>query len=104
MGYASDTHIDFPNGIRCRCVWAGGQCSARATQEDGLCDWCGTRRPEDLKDNPNAMWDPVNGEYLGLGGRGYDHVDPDLRPDACWMPGSRRTFVPATRWDPAPPS
>ena len=76
--------------IRCRCVWAGRHCSHPATQEDGLCDWCGVRTPEQLKGNPNAMWSPLNGEFLGLGGHGYDHVDPSRTPDACWMDNSGR--------------
>lgn len=86
-------------GLTCRCVWGGKRCSHHATQEDGLCDWCGTRRLEDLLGNPNASIDPLTGEVTGLGGRGYDHIagvggiDPDLRPDACWMPGSGRVLA-----------
>lgn len=80
-------------GVRCRCVWAGAQCSHDATQEDGLCDWCGVRRVEDLAGNPNAMFDLETGELLALGGGGYDHIDPARRPDACWMPDSGRTFA-----------
>lgn len=79
--------------MRCRCHWDGEQCPNDATQEDGLCDWCGTRRVEDLRDNPKAMFSPISGEYLGLGGGGERHVNPDLRPDACWMPNSERTLI-----------
>lgn len=79
--------------MTCRCVWNGARCTMPATQEDGLCDWCGVRRAEDLRMNPNAMFDPISGDYLGLGGRGYPHVDPDVSPDACWMPNSGRTFA-----------
>ena len=78
---------------RCRCLWADVHCSKDATQEDGLCDWCGSRRPEQLRDNPNAMFHPTTDEFLGLGGAGEDHVNPDLRPDACWMPNSGRTLL-----------
>lgn len=77
---------------RCRCVWAEARCPNDATQEDGLCDWCGKRRVEDMRGNPNAMYDPTTGEYLGLGGRGETHVNPTRTPDACWMPSSGRTL------------
>src|SRR5262245_36395133 len=69
--------------VRCRCVW-GERCPNTATQEDGLCDWCGERRPEDLVGNPNALISP-DGEFMGLGGRGESHVDTSRTPDACWM-------------------
>jgi hypothetical protein len=74
--------------VRCRCVWVDARCPNPATQEDGLCDWCGTRRPEQLRDNPNAIFDLTTGEYLALGGGPETHVDPNRSPDACWMPGS----------------
>ena len=85
--------------VRCRCVWQGVHCPRPATQEDGLCDWCGPRRPEDMRNNPLAMWGPA-GEYLGLGGGGpnpYEHqagqagIPAEVRPTACWMesPASR---------------
>lgn len=78
--------------IQCRCVW-GERCPNPATQEDGLCDWCGVRSPEQLHANPKALWDPVNGKFLGLGGGGELHVDPTRTPDACWMPNSDRTLA-----------
>lgn len=79
--------------MQCRCVWAGIRCLSMATQEDGLCDWCSVRRPEDLEQNPNLLRDPGTGEVLGLGGGGEVHVDPSRTPDACWMPGSERTLA-----------
>ena len=87
--------IDARPRLQCRCVWEGERCPKEATREDGLCDWCGTRRGEDLRDNPNAIWGP-DGEYLGLGGAGEAHtavgIHRDSHPDACWMPGSGRTL------------
>lgn len=83
--------------VLCRCVWRGVPCAKMATQEDGLCDWCGVRRPDDMRNNPFAMWSP-DGEYLGLGGgatTGYNHqagwgpIPSDVRPTACWMEASR---------------
>ncbi len=84
--------------LTCRCTWHGVRCPRPASQEDGLCDWCGTRRPEDLRGNPKALWDPTTGESLGLGGGWgpdddppYEHqagtagISPDVRPTACWM-------------------
>lgn len=79
--------------IRCRCIWADKRCSHLATQEDGLCDWCGTRRPEQLRGNPNALIEPQTGKFLGLGGANYDHIDSTRRPDACWMDNSGRTYA-----------
>lgn len=79
--------------MRCRCVWADVRCPNAATQEDGLCDWCGIRRLEDLANNPNVLRHAVTGEVLGLGGGGEAHVDPTLTPDACWMPDSGRTLA-----------
>lgn len=78
--------------IQCRCRWAGVRCPNPATQEDGLCDWCGTRSPEQLAANPAAMFHAVTGELLGLGGSGQAHIDSTRRPDACWMPNSGRTL------------
>lgn len=83
----------------CRCLWADVHCPNRATQEDGLCDWCGTRREDDLRANPNAMWSPITGEYLGLGGASEAHqsgvgpIPDEHRPTACWMPGSGRELT-----------
>jgi hypothetical protein len=79
--------------ILCRCVWHDIVCEKRATQEDGLCDWCGVRRPEDMCDNPYALWG-TNGKYLGLAGgtiTGYNHqagwgpIPDSVRPTACWL-------------------
>lgn len=83
---------DVP-AFRCRCCWADKRCPNPATQEDQLCDWCGTRNPEQLRGNPKAMFSPLDGSFLGLGGGGESHVDPERRPDACWMPGSGRVFA-----------
>ncbi len=92
---ADPTPSPTPEGtqIACRCIWHGVQCRAAATQEDGLCDWCGVRRPEDLRDSPNAIWSST-GEYLGLADgtvTGYNHqagwgdIPDNVRPTACWM-------------------
>jgi hypothetical protein len=87
--------------IRCRCIWQNVRCEKGATQEDGLCDWCGTRRPEDLRDNPFAMFDQ-EGAFLGLAGgtvtgynhqAGWDGIPDDVRPTACWFPDSGRLFT-----------
>ena len=87
------TGFDVRVVMRCQCVWHGVPCAKEATQEDGLCDWCGVRRPEDMRDNPFANWSPT-GEFLGLGGgtvTGYNHqagwpgIPADVRPTACWM-------------------
>jgi len=91
MGSSSER---VPTVVRCRCVWHGVQCDKEATQEDGLCDWCGSRRPEQLRESENAIIDPITGEYLGLAGgtvTGYNHqagwgpIPDDVRPSACWM-------------------
>lgn len=81
------------SAFQCRCVWADVRCPNEATQEDGLCDWCGDRRPEDLHNSRNAMFDPLTGEFTGLGGGGEAHVDPERTPDACWMPESGRVLA-----------
>lgn len=79
--------------FQCRCVWHGVRCEKDSTQEDGLCDWCGVRRPEDMEGNPFANFN-ADGEYTSLSGgtvTGYNHqagwgVIPDsVRPTACWM-------------------
>lgn len=80
----------FIDRFQCVCVWNGERCPNAATQEDALCDWCGTRRAEDLRDNPKAIFDPHTNEFLGLGGAGELHVDPTRTPDACWMLNSGR--------------
>lgn len=78
--------------IICRCIWHGVRCEKEATQEDGLCDWCGVRTPEDMRDNPFAIWH--DGQFQGLGGgsvTGYNHqagwgpIPEGVRPTACWM-------------------
>ena len=74
--------------MQCRCVWNDERCPNDATQEDQLCDWCGTRRPEELRKNPKAIFDLAGEHFLGLSGGGEAHVDPARTPDACWMPGS----------------
>jgi hypothetical protein len=73
--------------MKCACVWHDVRCPNDATQEDQLCDWCGKRRPEDVRNNPKAMFSP-DGEYLGLGGAGEAHTNTAYTPDACWMPNS----------------
>ena len=79
--------------VRCACVWHGVRCAKEATQEDGLCDWCGQRRPDDLRNNPFAIF-AADGKYLGLGGgtvtgynhqAGWDGIPDTVRPTACWM-------------------
>jgi len=57
-----------------------------------MCDWCGTRRPEDMADNPK--YDPVS-DTLGGAGELHDSFDPDVRPPACWYPNSGRTLADA---------
>lgn len=81
----------------CRCIWNGRRCTHDATQEDGLCDWCGERREGDIQpDSPGAMFGP-DGEYLGLGGAPYqDHDSPNALPGgpyACWYENSGRTLA-----------
>lgn len=77
---------------RCRCVWAGKRCPNDASQEDGLCDWCGDRTADQQERSPLAIRHPVTGEVLGLAGGSQAHVDSTRRPDACWMPDSGRTL------------
>lgn len=79
--------------LRCACVWLAARCPNDATQEDGLCDWCGTRRPEDMRTNPKAMHDPETGDFMALGGAGELHSNTKHTPDACWMPNSGRRVV-----------
>lgn len=81
--------------LRCHCVWLDERCPNPATQEDGLCDWCGERRPDQLQSNPKALLDPLTGDFMALGGAGEAHVNPTVSPDACWMPNSGRTIAPA---------
>lgn len=84
---------DAEFAVACLCVWFGVPCAKPATQEDGYCDWCGTRRAEDMRGNPFAIWSPDD-EYLGLGGgtvtgynhqAGWDGIPESVRPTACWM-------------------
>jgi hypothetical protein len=86
----------------CICVWHGVRCEKPATQEDRLCDWCGVRRPEDMRGNEFAEFS-ADGQYLGLNGgtiTGYNHqagwgpIPAEVRPTACWMPDSGRELVP----------
>jgi len=74
---------------QCRCVWNGSRCPNKVTQEDGLCDWCGTRRAEDMADN--QKWDERS-QTLG-GGELHDSFDPSVRPPACWYPDSGRILA-----------
>lgn len=98
LGVPLDTQEDWDRTwrpilrIQCRCVWDSGRCSNDATKEDGLCNWCGVRTAEDVKDDPNALWGP-DGEFLGYGGARQPHVNPWLTPDACWMSNSGRTLA-----------
>jgi hypothetical protein len=94
--------------VKCRCVWNHVPCEKLATQEDGLCDWCGTRRAEDLRDNPFAIFGP-DGQFQGLGGgavTGYNHqagwgdIPDTVRPTACWFPDSGRTLTTPPRTHP----
>lgn len=82
--------------IRCGCTWADVRCPNEATEEDGLCDWCappGSRSSETLI----ARWaDPTV-----LGGGGQVHVDPNRRPDVCWMAGSGRVVAPPAPMEPS---
>ncbi len=79
--------------FRCRCIWQNVRCDKEATQEDGLCDWCGVRWPEDMKGNP--FWDDrhglAGGTVTGYNHQaGWDPIPDDVRPTACWMPDSGR--------------
>lgn len=79
--------------LRCRCVWRGERCTNKATEEDGLCNWCGNGRSvERLREDPNALIGP-DGEVLGIGGGGqlHDSRYPGEIPAACWYPDSGRT-------------
>lgn len=93
MTVPSERDAHRASKFQCACVWNDERCPNDATQEDGLCDWCGKRRPEDLRSNPKAIWDLTTGEFLALGGGGERHVNPTLQPDACWMDNSGRTFA-----------
>ena len=74
----------------CCCVWRDEQCPNAATQEDGLCDWCGDRTEDQYRTNPKALISPITGEYLGLGGAGELHDSRPGSPGACWYPDSGR--------------
>jgi hypothetical protein len=84
--------------LRCRCVWRGERCENRATQEDGLCNWCGNGRTvEQQRSDPKALIGP-NGEFFGIGGQGQLHdVDPNKPAStaACWYPDADRTVLDA---------
>lgn len=82
--------------LRCRCIWRGERCENRATQEDGLCNWCGNgRTPEQMRDDPKALIGP-NGEFYGIGGGGQLHDTDPAKPastPACWYEASDRTVL-----------
>ena len=87
--------------FRCRCVWLDERCPNRATQEDGLCDWCavpGARTDEQLRENPKALVTP-DGELHGIGGAGELHDAPLADrlgygpPKACWYDLDHRSLA-----------
>ena len=83
--------------LRCACVWRGERCPNLATQEDGLCNWCGNgRMPEQMRDDPKALIAP-DGTFMGIGGGGQLHDFDQAKPAstaACWYPDSDRTVQP----------
>lgn len=80
--------------FRCRCICQGERCADEATQEDGLCDWCGERTYEQLQAHPNAMFGPENserpGHFYGIGGAGLSHASY-----SCWDTRTERTLADA---------
>ena len=82
---------------RCGCVWRNERCENRATQEDGLCNWCGNGRTHaQMRDDPKAYLGP-DGEFLGISGKNQFHDYDQSRPastSACWYPDSDRTVIP----------
>ena len=81
-----DEQSEMPGMFQCRCIVDGwDRCSNDATQEDGLCDWCGSRTSEQLRTHPKAMFGTPGTEYedhfLGVGGGGEPHA-----LYACWDP------------------
>lgn len=81
---------------QCGCVWRGERCLNRATQEDGLCNWCGNgRTPEQMRDDPKALI-ALEGTFMGIGGGGQLHDYDQAKPAstaACWYPESDRTVI-----------
>lgn len=74
MAALEDSLAATKGRLRCRCLWDGSRCPNDATEEDGMCDWCGERP-------------------FGMGGGGQRHVNANVSPDACWIPGSGRTLT-----------
>lgn len=77
LGFDTVRDARMAEFMRCRCIWHGVACAKQATQEDGLCDWCGPRTDEQMRGNPYAVFGS-EGEYLGLGGgsgTGYNHLE-----------------------------
>lgn len=52
---------------QCSCVWRGERCPDLATQEDGLCDWCGNHDTCADHDGPHV------------------DVGPGQLLQACWV-------------------
>lgn len=78
---------------RCGCSWRGERCENRATQEDGLCNWCGNgRTPEQMTNDPKAFIGP-DGTFYGISGVGQLHDSRPGSPGACWYPDSDRTYA-----------
>lgn len=75
--------------FQCRCICKGERCTDRATQEDGLCDWCGRRTVEQEKAHPNAMFG-ADGYFFGIGGAGLSHAS-----HSCWDEQTERTLADA---------
>lgn len=87
------------DALRCCCVWRGERCTNQATEEDGLCNWCGNGRSLDrLRLDPKALIGP-NGEFDGsIGGGGQTHDYDASKPAstrACWYPDSDRVVLDA---------
>lgn len=88
--------MSTPERLRCACVWRGERCENRATQEDGLCNWCGNgREPEQMMDDPKALVLP-DGTFMGISGAGQLHDYDQSKPAstaACWYPDSDRVVT-----------
>ncbi|MGZ4589144.1 MAG: hypothetical protein ACXVX9_15225 [Mycobacteriaceae bacterium] len=77
---------------RCGCVWRDERCTNRATQEDGLCNWCGNgRTPELMRDDPKATFLP-DGKFMGISGGGQLH-DYDQSVSRCCCDDTRQGVV-----------
>jgi hypothetical protein len=97
QGSTPEPHAQISGGtdLRCRCEWRGERCTNQATQEDGLCNWCGNGRTiEQQRDDPKAVTGP-NGEFYGISGAGqlHDSRYPGEQPAACWYPNSGRQVL-----------